>query len=176
MSPFSTHVFLSCNFYSTVEDWWCLPHLNSLLLCYTSMSCLVPLLGVAFTSSVSIHYNWVNHSFSQQLFIKRQWCINNLWYADWKEKEKRATEDKMVGCHHRLNGHVFEQTPGDGEGQGSLVCCSSWDHKGSDKTECWTATTTMFQLLNWVLIIKLRFFSIPFISVWFSFHQDLLWA
>jgi len=32
----------------------------------------------------------------------------------------------MVGWHHRLNGHEFEQTPGDGEGQGSLVCCSQW--------------------------------------------------
>ena len=64
----------------------------------------------------------------------------------------------MVGCHHWLNGHVFEQTPEDSEGQSSLVCCSSWDHKGSDKTECWTTTATIFQLLNWVLIIKLRFF------------------
>ena len=36
------------------------------------------------------------------------------------------TEDKMVGWHHRLNGHEFEQTPRDGEGQGSLVCCSPW--------------------------------------------------
>ena len=34
------------------------------------------------------------------------------------------TEDEMVGWHHRLNGHEFEQTPGDSEGQGSLVCCS----------------------------------------------------
>ena len=35
-----------------------------------------------------------------------------------------ATEDEMVGWHHRLNGHDFEQAPGDSEGQGSLVCCS----------------------------------------------------
>jgi len=41
----------------------------------------------------------------------------------------------MVGWHHRLNGHEFEQTPGDGEGQGSLVCCSPWDCKESDRTE-----------------------------------------
>ena len=37
--------------------------------------------------------------------------------------------DEMVGWHHRLNGHEFEQIPGDGEGQGSLVCCSPWGHK-----------------------------------------------
>ena len=44
------------------------------------------------------------------------------------------TEDEMVGWYHRLNGHVFEQAPGDGEGQGSLVCCSPWGRKESDKT------------------------------------------
>ena len=41
----------------------------------------------------------------------------------------------MVGWHHQLNGHGFEQTLGDGEGQGSLVCCSPWGHKESDMTE-----------------------------------------
>ena len=45
------------------------------------------------------------------------------------------TEDEMVGWHHRLNGHEFEQAPGDGEGQGSLACCSPWGHKESDMTE-----------------------------------------
>ena len=45
------------------------------------------------------------------------------------------TEDEMVGWHHRLSGHEFEQAPGDGEGQGSLVCCSPWGHKESDMTE-----------------------------------------
>ena len=39
-------------------------------------------------------------------------------------QEKRVIEDKMVGRHHQLNGHECEQTPGDGEGQGGLVCCS----------------------------------------------------
>ena len=41
----------------------------------------------------------------------------------------------MAGWHHRLNGQEFEQTPGDGERQGSLVCCSPWGHKESDMTE-----------------------------------------
>ena len=45
------------------------------------------------------------------------------------------TEDEMVGWHHRLNGHEFVLTPGDGEGQGSLVCCSPWDRKEFDTTE-----------------------------------------
>ena len=45
------------------------------------------------------------------------------------------TEDEMVGWHHRLNGRECEQAPGDGEGQGSLACCSPWGHKESDMTE-----------------------------------------
>ena len=45
------------------------------------------------------------------------------------------TEDEMVGWHYRLNGHEFEQTPGDSEGQGSLACCSPWGHKESGTTE-----------------------------------------
>ena len=45
------------------------------------------------------------------------------------------TEDERVRRHHRLSGHDSEQTLGDGEGQGSLACCSSWGHKESDTTE-----------------------------------------
>ena len=45
------------------------------------------------------------------------------------------TEDEMVGWHLKLERHEFEQTSGDGEGQGSLACCSPWGHKESDMTE-----------------------------------------
>ena len=41
----------------------------------------------------------------------------------------------MVGWHHQLNGHEFDQTPGVGDGQGSLACCSPWGRKESDATE-----------------------------------------
>ena len=44
-------------------------------------------------------------------------------------KEKGTTEDEMVGWHHQLNGHEFEQTPGDSKGQGNLECCIPWGHK-----------------------------------------------
>ena len=47
----------------------------------------------------------------------------------------KATEGEMLGWHHRFNGHEFEQTLGDGEGQGSLVCCSPWGRKESEMTE-----------------------------------------
>ena len=54
---------------------------------------------------------------------------------DWGQEAKGATEDEMVGWHHQLNGQEFEQTLGDSEGQGSLVCCSPWGHKELDMTE-----------------------------------------
>ena len=54
---------------------------------------------------------------------------------DWRQEKKGMTEDEMVGWHHRLNGHEFEWALGVGDGQGSLVCCSPWDHKESDTTE-----------------------------------------
>ena len=53
---------------------------------------------------------------------------------DWGREEKGVTEDEMVGLYHWVNGHEFEQTQGDGEGQGSLACCSPWGHKESDPT------------------------------------------
>ena len=54
---------------------------------------------------------------------------------DWRQEEKRMIEDEMVGWHHWLNGHEFEQTPEVGDGQGSLACCSPWGRKESDMTQ-----------------------------------------
>ena len=62
---------------------------------------------------------------------------------DWGQEEKGTTEDELVGWHHRLNGHESEQTPGHGEGQESLACCSPWGRKELDTTEWpndWTTT------------------------------------
>ena len=52
-----------------------------------------------------------------------------------RRKEEEITEDEMVGWHHRLNGHEFEQAQKDDEGQGSLACCSPLGLKESDMTE-----------------------------------------
>ena len=54
---------------------------------------------------------------------------------DWRQEEKGATEDEMVGWPHRLDGCEFEQAPGVGVGQGSLLCCSLRGHKEPDTTE-----------------------------------------
>ena len=66
---------------------------------------------------------------------------------DWGQEEKRTTEDEMAGWHHWLDGSEFEWTPGTGDGQGGLACCSSWGHKELDMTERrnWTEGT---QFLN----------------------------
>ena len=53
----------------------------------------------------------------------------------WGQEEKGATEDEMVGWHHQLSGHEFEQALGDSEGQGSLVCCSPLGCKELDTTK-----------------------------------------
>ena len=54
---------------------------------------------------------------------------------DWRQQEKGMTEDEMVGWHHQLDGHEFNQAPGVGEGQGSLACYSPWGCKELDTTE-----------------------------------------
>ena len=61
----------------------------------------------------------------------KRWLIEKYPDAgqDWRQEEELMTEDETVGCHHWLNGHEFEQTSGDGEGQGSLAFCSPWGCK-----------------------------------------------
>ena len=67
----------------------------------------------------------------------KSWLIRKDTDAgkDWRQEKKGMTEDEIVGWYYQLNGHEFEQAPGDGEGQGSLACCSPWGHKESDLIE-----------------------------------------
>ena len=70
-----------------------------------------------------------------------------LQYFDhlkWRQEEKGTTEDEMVGWHHQLDKHEFEQALGIGDGQGSLACCSLWGCKEQDMTE----------QLNWTSLRK----------------------
>ena len=88
----------------------------------------------------------INPEFSLEglmLKLKRQYFGHQVWRADSLEKtlmlgkiegRRRGQPDEMVGWHHWLNGHEFEQTPGDSDRQGSLVCCSPRGHKESDTT------------------------------------------
>ena len=80
----------------------------------------------------------------------KSWLIGKASDAgrDWGQEEKGTTEDEMAGWHHRLNGHEFEWTPGVGNGQGGLACCSSWVCKELDMTEQlnWTDWNFFFLL------------------------------
>ena len=83
---------------------------------------------------------------------------------DWRQEEKGTTGDEMVGWHHRLSGHEFEQAPGVGDRQGSLACHSPWGGKELDMTEH----------LNWLIrLFHLRGFKFVYhiwsiISDWMS--------
>ena len=77
-------------------------------------------------------------------------------WKEWRQEEKRTTEDELVEWHHWLNGHEFEQAPGVGDGQGSLVYCSQWGLKELDMTERLNWLTVFFSLavyfkINWKL-------------------------
>ena len=67
----------------------------------------------------------------------KNWLIRKDTDAgkDWRQEEKGRTEDEMAGWHHWLKGYEFEWTPGVGDGQRGLVCCSPWSCKESDMTE-----------------------------------------
>ena len=71
---------------------------------------------------------------------------------DWRQKQKGATEDEIVRKHHWSNGHKFEKTPGDGEGQGSLACCSPQGHKD--------LAPERQPGSSWVLNARLQFFMV----------------
>ena len=70
---------------------------------------------------------------------------------NWGQEEKGTTEDEIVGWHHWLNGHEFEQALAVGDGQGSLACCSPWGHKQLDKTK----------QLNWTEIYIINQHELP---------------
>ena len=78
---------------------------------------------------------------------------------DWRQEEKGTKEDEMVGWHHWLNGHEFEQVSGDGEGQGSLACCSPWGCKELDMTEQLTTTIISFTKCGSLLLQSMPWLS-----------------
>ena len=96
---------------------------------------------------------------------KRPWC-----WKDWQEEEKVATEDEMVRWHHWLNGHQFEQTTGDSEGQGSLAPCNSWGGRvGQDLVTEQPHKWTLYWDINnlskvTVLESQSEFHHLPFLS------------
>ena len=95
----------------------------------------------------------------------KSWLIGKGLDAgkDWRWEEKGTTEDEMVGWHHWLNGHEFEQTLRVGDGLGGLACCGPWGRKKSDMTEWlnWTDYSiewTHYKLLS-ILLGNFEFLS-----------------
>ena len=79
----------------------------------------------------------------------KNWLIGKDLDAgkDWRQEEKGTTKDEMVGWHHQLDGHEFEQAPGVGDGQGGLACCSPQGQKESDMTEQLNWTKLLMEVM-----------------------------
>ena len=92
------------------------------------------------------------------------------------EGKKRAEEDEMVGWYCRFSGQEFEQTPGDSEGEGSLVCCNPWGHKELDMTEWLNNNNNLFCSKRWSTHINLgkKNFPILVFEYWWN-HLKQLW-
>ena len=67
---------------------------------------------------------------------------------------KRVTEDEMVGWHHQLSGHEFEQTLGESEGKGRLLCCSPWGRKQLDMTVNNSGKCSCYQILFVIIVVE----------------------
>ena len=121
-----------------------------------------------------------------QYFGYLMWRIDSLEKTviagkDGQQEKKGVTEDEMVGWHHRLNGHEFEQTLGDSEGQGSLACCSPWDRKELDATEWLNNKCLLLHFFDNSFLFKLRydlylvriiqFSHLTWIFTWFCTHH-----
>ena len=105
-------------------------------------------------STLNIHrkdwcWSWSSNNLATRCEELTQWKNSDAG-KDWGQEEKGETEDEMVGWHHWLNGHEFEQTPGDSEGQGSQACWSSWGHKELDMTEWLNWTKLIMWFSNYV--------------------------
>ena len=81
----------------------------------------------------------------------------------------------MVRQHHRLNGHELEQTPGDGEGQGSLACCSPQGHKESDTTERLNNTLISYFLLALLVKTHVSLYHPKAKGIWTGYPQHLFY-
>ena len=121
------------------------------------------------SSTSSIH--WKDWCWSWSSNTRTTWCEElTLWKRPWcweglRAEEKGTTEDEMIGWHHWLDGHGFGSTPGVGDGQGGLACCSSWGRKESDMTEWlnWTDGSSIFSFFR-----NLHIFSIMAAPTYFT--------
>ena len=95
---------------------------------------------------------------------------------DWRQDEKGTTEDEMVGWYRQLDGHEFEQTPGVGDGQGGLVCCSPWGCEGLDTTEWLNWTESRERKWKWKSLSPVWLFPTPWIIQSTEFYRPEYWS
>ena len=88
---------------------------------------------------------------------------------NWRQNEKRVTEDETVGWHHQFNGHELGQTLGDGEGQGSLACYSPWGCKESDMT--WWLNNNSNNYMMYLRYLRLKKISENSCHLFLSFDM-----
>ena len=137
---------------TTVLVYWCNTHINNkrdrkLIWCST----------LAISNDFGQN-QWINGRFIFKLKLlllpsrfsrlcAKSWLIGKEpdTGKEWKQEEKGITEDEMVGWHHWINGHEFEQAPGVGDGQGTLACYSPWGW-----TKSWTQLSTGLHWSIWV--------------------------
>ena len=104
------------------------PYINQL----DFLTCALPVYILClFSRGLRFFFLWLTYWIS---FTFRILKIPDAGKA-WGQEKKEDKEDEMVGWHYWVNGHEYEQTPGDSKGQGNLLCCSPCCHKESDMTE-----------------------------------------
>ena len=96
--------------------------------------------------------------------VKSGLIWKTLMLGKIESKRRRGWQDEMVGWHHPLNGHEFEQAPGVGDGQGGLACCSPWGRKESHTTEQlnWTESSHSVSCLRPVKPFCTTMFSVKY--------------
>ena len=93
---------------------------------------------------LKLKFQYFSHLMRRTDSLRKTLMLGKIEGGGEEQQEKETTQGEMVGWHLQLNGHEFEQAPGVGDGQGSLVCCSPWGRKELDTTE-W---------LNWTELKK----------------------
>ena len=117
--------------------WWWLRNMDGIYV-WTHVRTCINVHSVMYVNGGILRKEWC-WSWSSSAWAT--WCEELTHWKrpdagkDWRQEEKGTTEDEMVGWYHWLDRHEFKQSPGVGDGQGSMACCSPWGRKESDMPE-----------------------------------------